>query len=377
MRHSMEKYLTILTIVAMLLLLSYATLQAQTPVPPTPVIMSGQSAIDALTQGAKADPANANRTLALIVKTVQSPSFKIFWDGAVKAGQELGYKEVLYRGAATQADIAGQVNLVNDMVSAHVAGIILIATDAKALVKPAEDAMAQGVPLVTIDSGIDSTKPFAYIATDNIAGAATAADELAKLIGGKGVVGDLGITAGSQTGIEREKGFVDEIKAKYPDIKVLPVQYTGCDPAQALNIASDEQTGNPTMAGFYGACDGPGAGAGQMIKQRSLKGQVHVVTFDATPELFNLFLDGYVDTLIIQDLYRVGYLGVYAMDKAVHGQAINPKNVAIPIVVVTRQNITDPKIYALMASYGTDIQKILDTRGIKPSGTMTTTTTTK
>src|SRR5947208_3545130 len=83
--------------------------------------------------------------------------------------------------------------------------------DAQALVDPVEKAVAAGVPVVTLDSGVDSQKPYAYIATDNIAAAKTAADVLGGLIGGKGTVGDIGITAGSQTGREREDGFVKQM----------------------------------------------------------------------------------------------------------------------------------------------------------------------
>ena len=49
-----------------------------------------------------------------------------------------------------------------------------------------------------------------------------AAKTLADLVGGRGKVGDIGITAGSQTGREREQGFLDGMK-QYPDIEVLPV----------------------------------------------------------------------------------------------------------------------------------------------------------
>ena len=204
---------------------------------------------------------------------------------------------MLYKGTASQADIAGQVNLVNDMVSRKVSGVMIAATDAKALVDPVEKAVAAGVPVVTLDSGVDSQKPYAYIATDNIAAAKTAADVLGGLIAGKGTVGDIGITAGSQTGREREDGFVKQIKAKYPEVKVLAVQYTGCDPAKSLNIATDMLTGNPGLVGFYGACDGPGTGIAQLVKQRNLKGKIKSVSFDVSPDQFLLFLDGYLDAL--------------------------------------------------------------------------------
>ncbi len=310
------------------------------------------------------DPANAERTLVWIPKTTNSTFWLAVHEGAKKAAAELGYKEVLYKGMPSQTDIAGQVNLVNDMVSAKAAGIMIAATDAKALADPVEKAIAAGVPVVTLDSGVDSEKPYAYIATDNIAAAKTAADVLGELIGGKGTVGDIGITAGSQTGIEREQGFVDEMAAKYADVKVLPVQYTGCDPAKSLNIASDMMTGNPETVGFYGACDGPGTGIGQLVKQRDLVGKVRSVSFDVSPDQFLLFLDGYLDALIVQDPFQMGYRGVYAIDQAIHNQPVTDKMVAIPAKVVTKDNLSQPEIYDLLASYG-DIKSILEEKGIQ------------
>lgn len=346
-QNGMPKCLARLVVVAMLLSLFPAA-----------------SANAAQTPARKKDPANATRTLVWIPKTTNSTFWLAVWDGAKKAAAELGYKEVLYKGTPSQTDIAGQVNLVNDMVSRKVAGILIAATDAKALVGPVEKAIAAGVPVVTLDSGVDSQKPYAYIATDNLAAARTAADVLAGLSGGKGIVGDIGITAGSQTGREREEGFVNRMKEKYPTVKVLPVQYTGCDPAKSLNIASDMLTGNPTLVGFYGACDGPGTGIGQLVKQRGLKGKIKSVAFDVSPDQFLLFLDGYLDALIVQDPFQMGYRGVYTMDQVVHDQPVKDKLVAIPAKVVTLRNMTQPDIYDLLASYG-DIKSILTEKGIK------------
>ena len=154
---------------------------------------------------------------------------------------------MLYVGVQEQTNIAGQVNLVNDMVVRKVAGILIAATDAKALAPAVDKAIDKGVPVITLDSGVNYDKPYAYIATDNIGAAKMAAKTMAELIGGKGKIGDIGITAGSQTGREREQGFLDGMKA-HPDIKVLGVQYSGCDPAKALNIATDLMTANPDLA---------------------------------------------------------------------------------------------------------------------------------
>jgi ribose transport system substrate-binding protein len=307
----------------------------------------GMAMLGAIAVGWMASEAVAqDKTLAWIPKATNSTFWLAVKRGAEKAGEELGY-EILYVGVQEQTNIAGQVNLVNDMVVRKVDGILIAATDAKALAPAVEKAIDSGVPVITLDSGVDSDAPYAYIATDNIGAAKMAAETLAKLIDGKGKVGDIGITAGSQTGREREDGFLEGMKA-FPDIEVLPVQYSGCDPAKSLNVATDMYTGNQDIAGYFGACDGGGTGAGQLVKQKGLKGKVHVVSFDTSPEELQLFKDGYIDALIVQDPFQMGYRGVYAMDKVLKGEKVEPRVVEIPAQVVTMENFNDPAIQELL-----------------------------
>ena len=301
--------------------------------------------------------AGAEKTAVFIPKATNSTFWLALLKGAQDAGKKLGYK-VLYQGVAEQTDIAGQVNIVNDMVSRKVSGILIAATDAKALAPAVESAIKKGVPVITVDSGVDSDAPYAYIATDNLGAARVAADTLAALINLKGVVGDIGITAGSVTGRQREDGFVSRMKEKYPGIRVVAVQYAACDPAKALNIATDMLTGNPTLNAFYGACDGAGTGAAQLVKQRQLKGKVKTVAFDVSPEEFQLFLDGYVDAMIVQDPYTMGYTGMEDLDKVVKGGHIDKKIIQIPAVVVSKANLKESKVQSLLKSYP-DIAKLL------------------
>ena len=295
--------------------------------------------------GFGSDAIAADKTLAWIPKSTDSSFWLAIKRGAEKAGEELGY-EVLYVGTQDQTQIAGQINLVNDMVTRRIDGILIAATDAKALSAPVTKAIEAGVPVITVDSGIDPDTSLAYIATDNIGAAKAAAKTLAELIGGKGKVGDIGITAGSQTGYERESGFLEEMK-NYPDIEVVPVQYSGCSPAKALNIATDTYTGNPDLVGFYGACDGAGTGAGQLTKQKDL--DLRIVAFDSSAEEFELFKEGFIDALILQDPYKMGYDGVYTMDRILKGEKVEPRTVAIPAQVVTLENMNEPAIQKLLS----------------------------
>ena len=295
------------------------------------------------------EAAAEGKTIAWIPKSTDSTFWLAVKRGAEKAGKELGH-EILYVGVQDQTNIAGQVNLVNDMVTRRIDGILIAATDAKALSPAVKKAIDAGVPVITLDSGVDPDTSLAYIATDNLGAARMAAEKMAELIGGKGKVADIGITAGSQTGYERETGFLEGMKA-FPDIEVLPVQYSACNPAKALNIATDVHTGNPDLVGIYGACDGSGTGAGQLVKQKGLD-NVKVVAFDSSTEEFELFKQGHIDALILQDPFRMGYDGVYAMEKVLKGEKVEPRTVAIPAQVVTKDNLEDPVIKKLLSDMG-------------------------
>jgi ribose transport system substrate-binding protein len=309
---------------------------------------------------------NAGRTLVFVPKTTNSQFWVAIWEGAKKAGKELGYKDILFQGVASGSDVVGQLNLLNDVATSKPAGILLAAIDSKSLKDPVEKAIASGVPVVTVNSGVGSDKVKIHVATDNYSTAASGADALAEMMGKKGLVADIGIDAGSQTGRERENGFRDTMTKKYPDIKMLPVQYSMGDVSKAMNIMSDLLTGNPTITGIYGAQDAAGTGIAQLLKQRgrAVKDKIKVVVFDASPDEFLLFLDGYIDILVVQDPFSQGYQGVYAIDAVINGKPIPQKFIATPAKLITKQNMTEAEIYDLLANNAI-IKKIMDDKGIK------------
>ena len=101
----------------------------------------------------------------------------------MKAEQELGNVEVVWQGPERD-DRVQQIQLVQSAVAAGVDGIVLAPLDARALALPVETAVGKGIPVVVIDSGLESTKPVSYISTDNYHGGVLAAQRMGKLLGG-------------------------------------------------------------------------------------------------------------------------------------------------------------------------------------------------
>ena len=147
--------------------------------------------------------------------------------GASKAADDLGNVEIIWQGPQKEDDRVEQIKLVQNAIASKVDGIVLAPLDAKALVAPVEKAIAAGIPVVIIDSGLDSTKIASYVATDNYHGGVLAGERLAELLHGEGKIILMRYAVGSESTEQREKGFTDTIK-KYPKIAYLSDdQYAG------------------------------------------------------------------------------------------------------------------------------------------------------
>jgi ribose transport system substrate-binding protein len=284
-------------------------------------------------------------TIVFIPKSTSATFYLFLVKGAKDRAKELGYN-IDYQGPATETEIASQVDLIRNISRSKPAGILLAALDSKGLIPPVQEALQNGVPVVMVDSGIDSDSPPASVTTDNYKGGFEAGMEMAKLLGEKGVVANLGIQAGSVSS-KRSIGFNDAI-AKFPNMKVLPIQWTNADAATSLNIATDQLTGNPDLAGFFSACAPTAVGICQAVKAKGLEKKVKIVTFDPSPEILPLFESGVIQRIVAQDPYQMGYQGVGYIDKARKKEPIESKKVELPPVMITPENYQSAEVQKLL-----------------------------
>jgi ribose transport system substrate-binding protein len=140
--------------------------------------------------------------------------------------------------------------LIETAVASKVDGIVLAPLDAKTMVEPVEKAVARGIPVVIIDSALESNKTVAYVATDNYHGGALAGERLAEVLNGQGKIILLRYAIGSASTEEREQGFIDAIK-KFPNITYLSDnQYAGATSDSAQKVAQN------LVTRFRGQVDG-------------------------------------------------------------------------------------------------------------------------
>jgi ribose transport system substrate-binding protein len=283
--------------------------------------------------------------IVFIPKSTSATFYLFLVKGAQDKARELGYT-VDYLGPATEADIAAQVDLVRNITARKPAGILLAALDSQALIPPVEEAMAAGVPVAMADSGIEGDAPVASIITDQYRGGFMAGEEMARLLDGKGLVANLGIQAGSVSA-GRSQGFAEAI-AQYPEMQVLETQWTDADAAKSLNIATDQITANPEIAGFFSAAAPIAVGIAQAAKAKGVDKTVKIITFDPSPEILPLFDDGTIQAIIAQDPYQMGYQGVAAIDAFINGETIENPQIELAPVLITPENVDSPEVQALL-----------------------------
>jgi ribose transport system substrate-binding protein len=286
------------------------------------------------------------KVIAVIPKGVSHFFWQTVHAGAEAAGKELGV-EIIWKGPSQEINYSDQVNIVEDAINRRVDGIVLAPSHDEALVPVVERAKREGIPVTIFDSGIKTESYISYVSTDNRRGGVVGAERLAEKLGGKGKVAILGVKKGSLSTDEREDGFQETIKQKYPEIQIVQFLYGEADRAKSLDRAMDILTAHPDLDGIFASNESSSVGAVQAIKQKGLVGRVVLVGFDSSPNLIEDLKTGALDSLVLQNPYRMGYEGVKTMVDKLNGQQ-PPRRIDTGVKLLTKENMDTPEMQQLI-----------------------------
>lgn len=304
-----------------------------------------------------ANESTGNKPIAVIAKSTVNAYWKAVEAGAKQAAEEEKIT-ILWNGPDAETNHTQQADLVDNMVNKGVAGIVIAPTNVDALVRPVESAVARGVPVILIDSTLNSDKPISVIATDNYAAGQQAAEALVRAIGSNkpngGKVIMLRFLEGSGSTEARENGFIDGIKAA--GMEVVESMYTkgsgsttdAADTADAL-LRRHTRNNQVMVDGIFASNQPTAIGMLRKIDEMRAQGikiDAPFVGFDAHEVLLKGIREGKVAAIVTQDPKTMGYMGVKTMLKHLKGEPIE-KQIATATATVTRQNIDTPEIKAV------------------------------
>jgi ribose transport system substrate-binding protein len=307
--------------------------------------------------GCASKPSNSTKsnkyTIAVIPKGTTHQFWKSINAGATKAAND--YKaqgvevEIIWKGPLREDDREQQIQVVEGFISQNVNGIVLAPLDSKALVRPVEEAKRAGIPTVIIDSGLESDQITSFVATDNKKGGMLAADRLGELLGGKGKVIMLRYAEGSASTTDREEGFLQEIKAKYPNIELISTdQYSGATRDTAKRASENLlQRFGGDVNGIFTPNESSTTGMLLALQDIGKAGKVVFVGFDSSPQFTEAMKNNQMQGVVLQNPFAMGELGVKAMVDSLLGKTVE-KRVDTGVMIVTPENMNSPEAQKLL-----------------------------
>jgi len=283
----------------------------------------------------------AEPTIAVIPKGMTHSFWMSVHDGADKAGKEFGYK-IAWNGPIRERDVEGQSQIVEDFIQQGVAGVVLAPVDDGGLVPKVEQLAEKKIPCVIIDSGIKTDKYVSFVATDNYEGGRLAARRMGKILNGKGKVIVVKYQPNSDSTTARENGFIETIRKEFPDVKIVAAEYGEDTPETALARTEDMLTANSDLQGLFACNQSTSLGALQALKSRK-RAEVKMIGFDADKALVGALKEGLIDSLVIQNPYKMGYEGVKTLVEHIRGRPV-PKTMDTGAKLVTVESLNDREV---------------------------------
>jgi len=291
--------------------------------------------------------------IAVIPKGMTHEFWRTIHAGAIQAQRDLAAKgvhvELVWKGPLREDDREQQVQVVESFASQGIDGIVLAPLDEKALVRPVEEAAKLKVPTLVMDSALASAQIVSFVATDNRKGGELAADEMGRLLGGKGKVILLRFQDGSASTTAREEGFLARLAAGWPGVKLLSSdQHAGATRDTAKRAAENllNRFGKDVQ-GMFIVNESSTAGMLLALQDAGLAGKVKLVGFDSNLAFVDAMHKGELQAFVLQNPFKMASLSVATLVDHLQGKPV-PKQIDTGVSVVTPANIDAPEMQDLI-----------------------------
>ncbi len=294
----------------------------------------------------------SKRTIAVIPKGRAHMFWQSVHAGAMSVAQPAGV-DVIWNGPVSETDFTGQIQIVDAMINRHVDAICVAPIDKTAMAGVVDRAAKAGIPVIIFDSGVDTQNFVSQVATDNYGAGKLAAERMGEVLGGKGEVVIVAVQPGAASTMARESGFEDAIKEKFPGIKIVDKRFGMADFAKSLQVAENMLTAFPNVQGMFASNESSAVGAAQAVKGRKWKGKL--VGFDWSPTLLDDLKNGTIDSLVVQNPFKMGADSVRAALDKLAGKPVVKINDLAPRLIL-KEDLDKPDVQAQL---NPDLKKYL------------------
>ncbi|MBN9085341.1 MAG: sugar-binding protein [Reyranella sp.] len=300
-------------------------------------LLLAATAVLALGALSGASQSQGKKTLAFVVNGA-SDFWKAAEAGVKKAQTELPNYNLSFK-YPEQSSAAIQTRIMDDLVAAGVAGILVSPVDPKTM-GDALNRVGGQVALFTTDSDAPNSKRIVYIGSSNTDAGKQAGQLMVKAMpnGGK-CMGFVGLP-GADNARERIEGVKEVIKGT--KIELVDVRADDIDQTRAKRNVEDMISARPDincMVGFY-SYNTPRIY--EALKDAGKIGKVTIIGFDEDPITLGGVKEGTIVGTVVQQPYEWGYQGMKLMAKYLEGDKSSiPANklIVIPTKIIDKGNV--------------------------------------
>jgi ribose transport system substrate-binding protein len=285
--------------------------------------------------------------ITAVIKAIANDSE--FWEvvktGLRAAADEFGLKLDI-QGPWAESDVDGQIRIVEDILKNDPPTVlILAATDYIRLVPLVEQAEAQGVRVITMDSGVDSPLPRCFVATNNIEGGVKAAAEMMRILEPGRKLAIINHIPGATTAMEREEGARRMLEADGRPI--IGTWFTNNFEEQAYAITVRLLEEDPDLGGILAMNEVSTVGAARALRDLDAGGKIPLVGFDSSLREVQFIEQGIISATVIQKPFNMGYLAVQAARDIAVNRSVPPL-IDTGSVLITVENLYEPENQKLL-----------------------------
>ena len=125
------------------------------------------------------------------------------------------------------------------------------------------------------------------------------------------------------------------------------VRKSGPMAIENVQVAEDVLTAHSDLTGLFASNESSTVGAMRAVRQRNLAGKVTLVGFDATADLVQNVREGAIDSLVVQDPFKMGYEGVKTIVDKIGGKQPE-RRIDTGVALLTKENVDTPAIQKLI-----------------------------
>jgi len=271
-----------------------------------------------------------------------------FWTlveaGALQAARETGV-DIYFRGPSREGRVETQLQLIDRVVERGCKALIIAPSGSEIIAKVSE-LKARGILTFYIDRDVGGADVQAVIASNNYQAGQLAGRYLGQVLGRKGRVGVIRTSPLIASASERQRGFIQAVKAA--GLRIVFDHPLGDDPGVAFNALREQL---PQLDALFTPDGSTTRTTHAALLRLQAAEQVRHVGFDGGRLLAGALGNGRIAALVIQQPYAMGYRSVRLAQRALRDKRVEARRrqVELEVMLVTRENLDRLEVKELLA----------------------------